>query len=102
MTAIIVLFNLKPGVSEADYEAWSRTTDIPVVRALPSIDRFDVVRTSALLGSDARPPYRYVEIIQVNDMTLFGSDVASETMQKVSGEFQQFAEAPLFMLADAL
>ena len=30
-TRIIALFNLKPGISEADYEAWAKAKDIPTV-----------------------------------------------------------------------
>ena len=32
ITRIIALFNLKPGVKVADYEAWARAVDLPVVR----------------------------------------------------------------------
>ena len=50
--------------------------------------------------SEASPPYQYVEIIQVNDMAIFGDEVGSDTMQKVAGEFQTFADNPIFMLTD--
>lgn len=53
---IIVLFNLKPGVDAAAYEAWARSTDIPGVRALKSVDDFQVYRATGLFGSDAKPP----------------------------------------------
>lgn len=31
MPTIVVLFNLKPGASVADYENWARAKDLPVV-----------------------------------------------------------------------
>jgi hypothetical protein len=99
---IVVLFNLKDIDSKADYESWAKSTDLPVVNGLESVDAFSVHRATGLLGSDAAPPYQYVEIIDVNDMELFGSEVATETMQKVAGEFKSFADAPLFILTDAL
>ena len=34
MTIIVVLFNLKPGVSAAEYEAWAKATDLPTVNSL--------------------------------------------------------------------
>ncbi len=102
MTKIVVLFNLKAGVDAAEYEAWAKTTDLPTVNALDSVDRFDVLRTTGLLMSDDQPPYRYVEIIDINDMGAFGADVSTETLQKVAGEFQQFADSPLFITTQAL
>lgn len=102
MAHILVLFNLKPGVSVETYERFAKNTDLPIVRGLKSIDRFDVYKASGLLGSSAKPPYAYAELIQVNDMAVFGQEVASETMQKVAGEFQSLADNPLFILCDKL
>jgi hypothetical protein len=99
---IIVLFNLKPGVDPAAYERWARTTDIPGVRALRSVSDFQVYRTTGLLGADARPPYTYIEVIDVPDMQAFGTDVASDAVQKVASEFQRFADNPQFVLTEAL
>ncbi|MEX1251857.1 MAG: REDY-like protein HapK [Hyphomonas sp.] len=101
-TKIVALFNLKPGISVSDYENWARTTDIPTVNGLKSVDGFAVFRSVALLGSDARPPYQYIEIIDVNDMDTFGGDVSTEIMQKVAGEFQQMAADLVFILTDKL
>ncbi|HEY8568548.1 REDY-like protein HapK [Microbulbifer sp.] len=101
-TTIVVLFNLKPGVSPSDYEQWARTTDLPTVRNLNSIDQFSVLRTTGLLGSDVPAPYQYVELLVVKDMEQLGADVSSETMQKVAAEFQQFADNPQFMLTETV
>ncbi len=101
MTPIIVLFNLKSGVSPEAYEAWARSTDLPIVRDLKSIGSFDVYKSKGLLrGGDA--PYQYVEMIIVKDMEAFGSDVASATMQRVSGEFRTYADDPIFILCERL
>ena len=98
MSTIIVLFNLKSGVSKSDYEAWAKNTDLKIVRELQSIDRFDVFESLGLLGTDAKPPYEYVELLDVNDMDVFGEETGSETMAKVAGQFQELADNPLFML----
>lgn len=98
-TKIIALFNLKPGVSASDYEHWAKTVDIPTVKKLKSIDDFDVYKSVGLLGSDAKPPYQYIEVIDVDDMDQFGQDVASETMQKVAGQFQSMADV-VFILTE--
>lgn len=102
MTRIIVLLNLKPNVDVEAYEAWARSTDLPIVRDLPSVDGFSINKVAGLLGSDNAAPYSYVEVIDVNDMQTFGEDVSTETMQKVAAEFQEIADAPVFMVTDSL
>ena len=102
MKTLIVLVRLKPGTDVATYEAWARSTDLPIVRKLSSVASFEIFRTASLLGSDARPPYDDVEMIEVREMAAFGTDVATETMRRVAGEFRQFADNPVFMLTDRL
>ncbi len=100
---IIVLFSLKPDVTPADYENWARTRDIPGVRSLPSIDDFTVLRTTGLLGTDARAPYDYVEIIDVADMAGFWTDIATEASQAIAAEFRQWlGSEPVFMTTEEL
>jgi len=99
---IIVLFNLKPGVDAAEYEAWARGTDIPGVRALGSCSDFQVYRTTGIFGSDAPPPYQYIETIDIRGMDAFLADVQTDAVQKVAAEFQRFADNPLFITTEAL
>ena len=99
---IIVLFNLKEGVDPAAYEAWARETDVPGVRSLKSVDDYQVLRASGLFGSEARPPYAYFELIDVNDVDAFVQDVSGDTVQKLAAEFQRFADNPLFVTTEAL
>ncbi len=101
ITRIVALFNLKPGVEVADYEAWARRVDLPTVNALPSIAGFEVFKATALLGSDAPPPYAYVEIIDVADMGQFGEDVATPVMQAVAKDFAGMAETT-FMVTEKI
>lgn len=101
-TRIVALFNLKPGISAEDYENWAKTKDIPTVNGLKSVNAFEVFRSSGLLGSEARPPYAYIEIIDVNDMDVFGGEVSTEKMQKIAGEFQAMADDLSFILTDKL
>ena len=102
MTPIIVLFNLKAGVSPESYEAWAKSTDLPIVRGLKSIGSFDVYKTKGLLRSDDPAPYQYVEIIMIKNMGDFGQDASSEMMQRVAGEFRTLADNPTFMLCESL
>lgn len=99
---IIAVFNLKPGVSVADYENWAKTVDIPTVNGLGSIEKFEVFKSTGLLGSEAKPPYAYIETIDVADMDKFGGDVATEAMQKIAGEFQAMTDDLAFIMTDKL
>lgn len=101
-TRILALFNLKSGVSVEDYEKWAKTVDIPTVNGLGSVDKFDVFKSTGLLGSEDKPPYAYFETIDVADMEAFGTDVATETMQKIAGEFQAMTDDLVFIMSDRL
>ena len=100
MATLIVLFNLKPDVSKDVYENWAKATDLKIVRGLKSIDSFEVFESLSLLGNDAKPPYQYVEVLQVNDMDVFGSETSTDQMGEVAKQFQGFADNPLFMLTE--
>lgn len=102
MTTVVVLFNLKESANVEAYEAWATATDLPIVRALGSVDSFAALRSVALLGSDDKPPYEYIEVINVNDMERFGTDIGTDKLQKVAAEFQEFADNPLFIMTESL
>ncbi len=102
MTTLIVLFSLQPGTDAKVYEEWAKTTDLPVVRGLPSVDSFGLYRVGGLFGTDSPAPYDYVEMIDVSDMTQFGADVSTDTMAKVAAEFRQFADNPVFMMTQSV
>lgn len=95
---IIALFKLKPGTDPAAYEAWARGTDIPAVHALPSVRGFTVHRATGLFGSDAPPPFDYIEVIDIHGMDAFVADVSAPAFQPVAAGLAQFADNPIFML----
>ncbi len=100
MKRLIVLFNLKEGVDVAEYEEWARKSDVATVKALGSVDEFTVHRASGLFGTGEASPYRYIEVIDVNDMDAFGEDLATETMRAVAAQYQAYADSPMFILTD--
>jgi hypothetical protein len=99
---IVCLFNLKQGVSRDDYEQWARTRDIPGVRALGSVTGFTVHRASGLFGSDAAPPYQYIEVIDVAGIDPFVADVTTPEFQAAAAPFREFADNPVFILTEDL
>jgi hypothetical protein len=102
MTTLVVLFNLKAGMNAEDYERWARTTDLPIVNALPSIEKFMVYRSAGLLGSAAPAPYQYVEVLELKSLAQLGEDVATPTVQRVASEFRRFADDPIFIIGEPL
>jgi len=101
MTTIVVLFNLKAGVSVAEYEDWARRTDLPNVNGLPSVLGFRVLRSAGLLSGLAAP-YQYVELIELESLEGFRAEVKTELMQSVAREFRTYADAPLFIATDSI
>ena len=55
-TTLIVLVNLKEGVSPEDYEYWVHDSYAPLTKALPSVEGWRGYRVGVLLASDALPP----------------------------------------------
>lgn len=102
MTTIVVLFNLKPGASFADYEQWARAKDIPTVRSLGSVADFRVLKMGNLLGTETPSPYQYCELIEVKDMDAFFADLGNEAVQEGAKVFNSFADSPLFIVSNPI
>lgn len=98
MTRIIVLLNLKPGKSAADYERWAENTDLPTVNGLKSVSSFELFRSTGVLGGGT-PPYQYVEIIDIADMDLFGTETSTNEMGRIAAEFQEWSD-PIFIVTE--
>ena len=98
----LVLFNLTPGVDRAEYEAWARASDLPVVNGLASVAQFEVLKAGGLLIGDGAPPYQYAELIRVPDMDAFLKDLSDPAVQAGAAQFQQYADNPLFILTRSL
>ncbi len=99
---IIVLFNLKTDVSVEAYETWARETDIPGVRALKSVSGYHVQRATGMLGTGDPSPYAYIEIIEIDDMALFGEDAAGPVVQALAADMRNYADDPLFITSESL
>ena len=101
MQTIVVLFNLRDGITAELYEAWALTRDLPIVNALPSVSQFEVLKATGLLGG-GEPPYQYVELLRFAQLDALYTDIGSSVMQRVATEFQAFADNPLFITTSAL
>ena len=97
MTTMIVLVDLKEGVSPEDYERWVLQTYAPAVRSLPSVQNWRNYRIGGLLASDIAPPYQYIVTLDIDDLEQLGRDMASEEMQALLTKLHQFAEVTQLM-----
>jgi hypothetical protein len=103
MKSLIVLFNLKEGVSSSDYEAFAKGLDIPTVKSLKSVSEFQVFKSEGIFGSEAIPPYQYVEIIHFNSIENLVSDMGKEPkMAEIPSKFQEFADNPIFIISESI
>ena len=100
---IIVPFNLKPGTDVAEYEEWAKTKDVPTASALPSVNSFTIHKATGLFGApDTPPPYQYFEVLDITDMDAFVADISREEFQAAAAPFQDYADAPQFILTEDL
>jgi hypothetical protein len=99
---IIALFNLKQGASAADYEAWARSRDLPTVNGLPSVERFQVLRATGLLFRDDRPPFDYVEVLDVTGLEPFLADCGGEAVGALAAEMAAFTDDAVFITTEAV
>jgi len=99
---LIALFSLKPGVDRAEYEAWARSRDLPDVRSLPSVRYFEVLRATGVLFSEDRPPYDYIEVLDVADLPAFLGDCAGEKVGRLAQEMGTFTDDATFITTEAL
>lgn len=101
MTTVIVLFNLKPGVSVEQYERWARTADLPTVNGLPSVEHFELLRATGLLSGAGTAPYQYIEVLRVAGVPALRADIgATPAMKDVARQFREFADNPVFIVTE--
>jgi hypothetical protein len=94
---MIVLVNLKEGVSPEDYECWIRETYAPAVRRLESVGDWRDYRMNDLLGAGSAPPYQYIVTVEIKDLEQLGRDMAGEEMRGLFFELHGFAEMAQMM-----
>lgn len=99
---IIALFNLKAGASRNEYEAWARGRDLPTVNSLTSVDGFQVLRATGVLFSEAKPPYDYIEVLDITGMDAFMADCGGDAVGALAREMSAFTDGATFVTTEAL
>ncbi len=92
MPTMIVLVELKEGVSPEDYERWVLEDYAPAARELPSVSDWRNHRVTGQLGSDAEPTYRYIVTLEVEDLEALGRDMSGGEMGRLLDELHGYAD----------
>ena len=96
---LIIMYNLKAGVTPADFETWVKTSDQPAMRGLARVADFQTLRAEKLLMGDGKPSVQYIETFSIPDLDGFvAEDMPGATVQGVMGQFMGFADAPQFIV----
>ena len=102
LRSIIALFNLKADADRDAYEQWARTRDLPDVRSLDSVEAFEVLRTTGLLFSADKPPYDYVEILDISGIDAFMADAGGAKVARLAEEMGAFTDGAVFITTQPL
>lgn len=73
---VFFLNTLREGVKPEDYEKWVREVDYPLARNLPTIKSYIVTRLDGLLQEQGKPPYDYLEVVDVTDLDDYRASLA--------------------------
>ena len=103
MATIIILYTLKEGVTQEQYENWIRSTDYPAMRGLTRVKSYVNYRVVKPLFGEGKTSAQHVEVFEILDMDGFlQEDMGGSVVQKIMGEFMQYAENPEFLLCEAV
>jgi hypothetical protein len=103
MSAVIISYKLKQGVTPADFEHWVKTVDQPTLRGLARVKACDTFRVERLLMGEGEPSAHYVELFHIPDLDGFMTeDMVGATMQGIMAQFDGFVAVPEFMVAEKL
>ena len=97
MPTMIVLVNLKEGVTPEEYESWLQERYVPAILDLASVGEWRGYRVGGLPQSVGDPPYRYVVSVGINDLKHLGKDMESERVQRLLGELGRYADVTQLM-----
>ena len=78
-------------------------TDVVVNSEAVDPSWFDVQRATGMLSGSPDVPYRYVEILRVASVEALRTNIAATpAMAEVARQFREFADAPQFIVTEAI
>jgi hypothetical protein len=94
---MIVLVNLKDGVTPEVYESWLQERYVPAILDLASVDEWHGYRVGGFPESSGGSPYQYVVSVGINDLEQLGRDMESEQVQRLLVELGHYADVTQLM-----
>ena len=79
----IILYNLAPHVTDAQYKKYVENEKGPLLDSLPGVKKFEMVKITGSMKGEI--PYKYVGIMHIADPEKFNKEAAP------SKKFQDFA-----------
>jgi hypothetical protein len=93
MTSVFWFSRLKPGADAQAYERWVLETDYRLAQRVPCIEHYRVHRLIGAMGDEGRPPYDYIEILEVSDLDDYRDALGRDpALQQIVSEIAQFIE----------
>jgi len=81
-----LISTLKPGIDPAEYEAWVRERDYPLVRTLSNYVSYKVHRLRPPVQGAENSGWQYIERIEVKNLEQHDKDLASPAGVKLREE----------------
>ena len=86
MPVRFLISTLKPGIDPAEYEAWVRERDYPLVRTLSNYVSYKVHRIRPPVQGAENSGWQYIERIEVKNFEQHDKDLASPAGVKLREE----------------
>jgi hypothetical protein len=103
MSAVIITYRLKPGVSPEAFERWVRDVDQPTLRGFDRVKAFDTFRVERRLMGEGTPSAHYVELFHIPELDRFmAEEMAGNTMQAIMEQLGGYTEGAEFLVAEKL
>ena len=84
------LNKLRDGVEPRDYERFVREVDYPFASRIPTIRSYVVTRLDGLLEGEDRPPYDYLEVVEITDVEAYRANL-DPSQPEIAEFFEQWS-----------
>jgi hypothetical protein len=91
---VFITYNLKPGVSEEDYVAFSGRLDQIVLPSQPGVNRFDanLVLEARRDDGETEAPYHVIETVEVATWQAWLAALEREDVKAIAPDFERIAD----------
>jgi heme-degrading monooxygenase HmoA len=102
MIRLIVMYNLPPGSDEDEFLQWRLTDHQDSNAAMPGVIRTDFARVDEMWPNGAKPPYRFMTIVEWADEESFKAGFYDPQVQaNLQANLDKIAD-PLFLISEVL